>query len=153
MNDDDSSPRVREVERGDFDAWSHLYACYARAIGEDDATPDVASTVWRWIHEPDHPAHAALVFSDGVARGFAHYRAFPRTLNGNDACFLDDVFVDEAARGRGLARALIGYVVAAARERGWTHVRWVTDIQNVRAQRLYERIAVRMPLLTYRIDC
>ncbi|HYZ15264.1 MAG TPA: GNAT family N-acetyltransferase, partial [Candidatus Acidoferrum sp.] len=59
--------------------------------------------------------------------------------------------VTETHRGNGLAEALINHLCAIARERGWTHVRWVTEEANARAQRLYDRIATDMELRTYRI--
>jgi ribosomal protein S18 acetylase RimI-like enzyme len=84
--------------------------------------------------------------------GFTHFRPFPRTLDGNEACFLDDLWVTESHRGTGLAEALIDQVRAIARQRGWSHVRWVTDMKNAPARALYERIAEDAGLVTYRIS-
>jgi GNAT superfamily N-acetyltransferase len=54
---------------------------------------------------------------DGRLVGIAHYFFHPAVWSG-EACYLQDLFTDEAARGRGAARALIEAVAAAARERG-----------------------------------
>lgn len=81
-----------------------------------------------------------------------HYRPFYRTLDANEACFLDDLFVAPVERGSGLAQLLIARVAEIARERGWTHVRWVTTHGNGRARALYEKVATLQDLLTYRID-
>lgn len=134
-----------------FEAWRAHYVRYAAALGEhaDDA---IAATVWSWLLARTHGVEGVLAISeDDELAGFVHFRPFPRTLDGNEACFIDDIWVTESQRGTGLAEALIGRVRAVARERGWTHVRWVTDARNGRARALYERIAEDANLVTYRI--
>jgi ribosomal protein S18 acetylase RimI-like enzyme len=134
-----------------YDAWRAHYLRYAAALGENvDET--VAATVWSWLLARTHGVEAVLAFGDdGELAGFAHFRPFPRTLDGNEACFLDDLWVAEPHRGSGLAEALIDRLRAIARERGWTHVRWVAEAKNARARALYERIAEDAQLVTYRI--
>ncbi len=39
---------------------------------------------------------------------------------------MNDLFVEEAARGRGVGRALIEASAATTRERGAHHLEWVT---------------------------
>ena len=134
-----------------FDAWRAHYLRYAAALGEhaDDA---IAATVWSWLLARTHGVEGLLAIGDGdQLAGFVHFRPFPRTLDGNEACFIDDIWVDEAHRSTGLAQALIDRVRTTAHERGWTHVRWVTDARNARARALYERIAQDANLVTYRI--
>ncbi len=132
-------------------AWREHYRRYAESVGEpvDDA---IATTMWSWLLARTHGVEAVLAIDDGEQlAGFAHYRPFPRTLDGNLACFLDDLWVAESHRDTGLGRALIERVCANARERGWTEVRWVTEKTNARAHRLYDRIATDWGLRTYRI--
>jgi ribosomal protein S18 acetylase RimI-like enzyme len=132
-------------------AWREHYGRYAAALGEpvDDAT---AASVWTWLLARTHGVEGLLAIDDGgELAGFAHFRPFPRTLHANEAGFLDDLWVGEAHRGTGLARALIEAVCAVARERGWTEVRWVTDEHNAAARRLYDRVATDGRLVTYRI--
>jgi ribosomal protein S18 acetylase RimI-like enzyme len=131
--------------------WREHYARYAAALGEaaDDA---VAATMWSWLLARTHGVEAVLAIDDGERlAGFAHFRPFPRTLNGNVACFLDDLWVSEAHRETGLGRGLIEQVCEIARQRGWTEVRWVAEPGNAPAQRLYDRIAANWGLLTYRV--
>ncbi len=134
-----------------FDAWRAHYLRYAAALGEhaDDTT---AATVWSWLLARTHGVEGILALGGGGDLvGFAHFRPFPRTLDGNEACFLDDVWVTESHRGTGLAEALIDQVRAVARDRGWMHVRWVAEAKNARARALYDRIAEDARLLTFRI--
>ena len=134
-----------------FEAWRTHYLRYSAALGEhaDDA---IAATVWSWLLGRTHGVEGIVaVAGDEELAGFVHFRPFPRTLDGNEACFIDDIWVAEAHRGTGLAQALIDRVRATARERGWTHVRWVTEANNARARALYDRVAEDANLVTYRI--
>lgn len=128
-----------------------MYEPYSHAV-ESPVTREIAQGVWSWIHDPDHPVEAIVGERDGRLVGFTIYRPFYRTLDANEACFLDDLYVAESERGSGLARALIERVAEIAKARGWSHVRWVTTQENRRARGLYEKLATLMDLLTYRID-
>jgi GNAT superfamily N-acetyltransferase len=130
-------------------AWRDAYHRYAAtlAVPVDEA---IATTIWSWLLAGTHGVEALLALDSERLVGFAHYRAFPRTLDGNEAGYLDDLWVAESYRGNGLGAALIEQVCAIGRERGWTEVRWVTEGGN-EAQRLYDRIAANWGLQTYRI--
>ena len=77
---------------------------------------------------------------DGRLVGIAHYVFHPAVWSG-EACYLQDLFTDEAARGRGAARALIEGVAAAARARGADRLYWHTQEGNARARVLYDKVA------------
>lgn len=141
---------LRAAVPHDFEAWYALYAPYAVLMG-DPVTPAIGQTMWRWILDPHNSIEAILASRGCELVGFVHYRPFPRTLHGNNACYLDDLYVADAHRGSGLAQRLIEAVGAVAKERGWSHVRWVTGEDNARAQRLYNRIAKRIDILTYQL--
>ncbi|MBV8246042.1 MAG: GNAT family N-acetyltransferase, partial [Candidatus Eremiobacteraeota bacterium] len=108
-----------------YEQWRPLYGRYGESVGDivDDA---IARGVFDWLLDPQHEVEAVFAFEGDRLAGFAHYRPFPRTLHANTAGYLDDLFVSEADRGHGLARALIERVAAVGRQRGWTEVRWVT---------------------------
>ncbi len=140
------------ISRSHFPLWRPLYGAYALTFGPEMSDP-VARIVFGWLVDASHPVNGVIALSQGdpaVAVGFAHFRAFPRTLDGNEAGFLDDLFVAPEARGSSLARQLIGAVEAHGHKQGWTEVRWVTSETNYRARRLYDQVAERSDLLTYR---
>jgi GNAT superfamily N-acetyltransferase len=55
-----------------------------------------------------------------------------------ETVLMNDLYVDEASRGRGIGRALIEASAAVARERGAHHLEWATAPDNEAAQRLYD---------------
>ena len=141
---------IRAPREGDFEAWFALYQPYALAV-ESPVTPSIAEVMWQWILRNEHRIEAIVAERDGELVGFAHFRPFPRTLDANEACFLDDLFVADGERGKGTAVALIERLKQISSARGWTHVRWVTGEENKRAQRFYNKFAEDMKLLTYRV--
>jgi ribosomal protein S18 acetylase RimI-like enzyme len=134
-----------------YAAWRTLYRAYGESVG-DVVNEPIAAAVWSWLmHGTHHLAGILAVEDDEAVVGFTHYRPFPRTLHANEACFLDDLYVAPSHRGRGIALELVRRVCEVAKAKGWTEVRWVTSADNIGAQRLYERIAARSDLLTYRL--
>jgi GNAT superfamily N-acetyltransferase len=59
------------------------------------------------------------------------------------------LFVNEAARGKGVAQALIEQVAQVARARGAPKLYWLTHQTNARARRLYDRVAKHHGFLRY----
>ncbi len=133
------------------DAWRAAYARYARAVGYAEVDDAVAATVWGWLLARTHGVEGIVAIEAERLVGFSHFRPFPRTLDGNEAGYLDDLWVEESHRGSGLAQALIERVAAICGERGWSELRWVVERENGRAQRLYDRVASDWGLRTYRI--
>ncbi|MFA7265353.1 MAG: GNAT family N-acetyltransferase [Candidatus Nanopelagicales bacterium] len=76
---------------------------------------------------------------DGSAIGFATVFWSWATTSGGRQGIMHDLFVTEAARGTGIARALIDRCVEASRERGCVGLIWQTALDNHRAQTLYDR--------------
>jgi GNAT superfamily N-acetyltransferase len=105
--------------------------------------------VWGWLHDPEHEVEGFVAEGQGGLVGLAHVRAFARPLSASTGGFLDDLFVDPAARGSGAAQALIGAVAEEGRRRGWSVVRWITARDNARARAVYDRLAAETPWVTY----
>jgi ribosomal protein S18 acetylase RimI-like enzyme len=85
---------------------------------------------------------------EGNLVGIAHY-LFHAHAWMDDVCYLQDLFVDEAARGHGVARALIERVAEAARERGASLLYWQTRADNTTARALYDKVARHKGFIRY----
>lgn len=130
---------TRWVTEADGPAWRRLFDDYARFYGVtlDDT---VARRVWHWLCDPEHVLEGIVVEdAEGRLVGLAHVRACPRPLGGVEIGFLDDLFVEETARGSGAADALFAALRRLAGERGWPAIRWLTQHYNARGRAFYDR--------------
>ena len=87
-------------------AWQRLYLAYGEVAGQALSGEHLAR-VWSWILDPQAQTRCLLLREHQRQEvvGLAHYRLFERPLAGSIGCWLDDLFVDPAQRGRGGARA------------------------------------------------
>jgi len=65
-------------------------------------------------------------------------------------CYLQDLFTSEAARGKGVGRALINGVYQQARLAGSPRVYWQTHQTNLTAMQLYDKVAEQSGFVIYR---
>ena len=126
-------------------------ATYGDPIGGTQA-------VSSWIHFEQVIEALLAVESDesGVERGslvgLAHLRTWVRPLRGTVNGYLDDLFVVPEMRGTGVVDAIFRELDAIAVGRGWPVIRWTTALDNLRAQRVYNRHAARTTWVTYDMD-
>lgn len=129
------------------DDWDRLYAGYA-AFYKIDQTQEMRDRVWNWISEGRIICLMALDAS-GRPVGIAHVREFVRPLMSTLGGYLDDLFVDPAARGTGVVDDLFEAMKGLGRQRGWSVIRWITREDNYRARAVYDRIATKTNWTTY----
>ncbi len=140
---------MRPVAPADHDRWRVLYAAYAASYRVEQ-TEEQAERTWGWLLDPSHEVQGVVVVdADGVVAGLAHVRPFARPLSATVGGFLDDLHVDERARGTGAVDALLGSLQDLAAERGWSVVRWITADDNYRARGKYDQVAARTSWVTY----
>ncbi|KRE92508.1 GNAT family acetyltransferase [Frateuria sp. Soil773] len=145
---------IRPVRGDDFAAWKPLWdgynAFYGRS-GETALPEEITRTTWARFLDAGEPVHA-LVAADaaGGLLGLAHYLFHRSTIQPGPSCYLQDLFTVEAARGRGVGRALIEAVYARAGEAGSKRVYWQTHETNAAAMRLYDTLAEKSGFLVYR---
>jgi GNAT superfamily N-acetyltransferase len=143
--------RVRALERTDRAQWEPLWRAYLvfyRAQWSDG----VANATFARIFDPLEPVHALVAERGDELIGLTHYLFQRSTWFLNSQCYLQDLYVSEAARGGGVGRALIAAVVGAAGHAGAARVYWNTHETNAVARRLYDAVAERPGFIQYRIE-
>ena len=142
---------VRAIERADRAQWAPMWRAYLDFY-RAHLTEEVTEATFARIFDPREPVHALVAERGGELIGFAHYLFQRSTWLLNPQCFLHDLYVAEAARGRGVGRALIAAVVGAAKEKGAARVLWNTHETNAAARRLYDEVGERTGFIQYRIE-
>lgn len=143
------STRTRAFQPEDRQRWDELWAQYLKYYEQPlpQATTELA---WRRLMEARELFGFAALDHDERVIGFVHYHFHLSTWAPNGYCYLEDLFVDPLARGRGTGRALIEAVYRAADERNITRVYWHTENTNARAQILYNQVGYLTPYLQFR---
>ena len=141
---------IRPLEASDRAAWEPLWFGYLEFY-DTELAPEVTETTWRRLLDPVKDMHGLCALNGaGEMVGFVHYLFHPVTWSIAERCYLEDLYVAEAARGTGAGRALIGAVYAAGDERGADQVYWHTEETNATARRLYDRVGRLTPFIKYR---
>ncbi|MBN9607119.1 MAG: GNAT family N-acetyltransferase [Actinomycetales bacterium] len=139
---------IRAIEERDLPRWRELFRAYGVFYETDFDDAVLDSTGARLLAEGSG-VDGLVAELDGEVVGFAHYRRHPDTFSTGHDWYLDDLYTDEAARGRGVASALIDALAHRATATGPGTLRWITAADNARAQRVYDRLATRTSWVTY----
>ncbi len=141
---------VRDIESRDRAQWAVLWQLYLEFYGVPDMAPEVTARTWERFFDPAEPVYAMVVEEEGLLLGLVQYLFHRSSWYLDDVCYLQDLFTLEAARGKGVARALIEAVYAKAQARGAKRVYWNTHESNATAQILYDKVAVKSGFIQYR---
>ena len=140
--------RVRPLAPHDRPAWDRLWAGYLEFY-KTSLPPEVSQTSWERLLFSEPAMFAFVAEQDGRVIGIVHGVLHPATWSVGPYCYLEDLFVDPAARGSGAGRALIEAVYARADAAGAARVYWMTHKDNP-ARRLYDQVAGVSEFVQYR---
>ncbi len=144
---------IRPATRADLPAVARLAALLVRLHHQFDPArflcleplePGYARFLGGELDDDDAVVLIA-VRRDGRVVGYCYGRLEPRDWNELlDACGkIHDVYVDEAARGQGVAQALVEAMVERLESKGAPRVLLLSATPNVVAQRLFARLGFR----------
>jgi GNAT superfamily N-acetyltransferase len=144
---------VRTVTPQDYAQWLPLWDGYNAFYGRAGATalaPEITRTTWARFFDAYEPVHALVAARGDELLGLTHYLFHRSTTAIGPNCYLQDLFTSEAARGKGVGRALIDGVYQRAELAGCLRVYWHTHETNHTAMRLYDDVAERSGFVVYR---
>lgn len=140
---------IRLACEADFAQWLSLWKGY-QAFYKTTIADETTSITWSRFHNPSEPMHCAVAELDGKLIGMVHYIQHRSCWTIGDYVYLQDLFVDPDLRGKGVGRALIEHVYAAAQQAGASRVWWLTHETNTDAMVLYDRMADKSGFIQYR---
>lgn len=141
--------QIRPVTAQDRAVWDGLWRAYL-AFYETTLDANVyEATFARLVKSSGDGPHGLLAEINGQAVGLCHYLFHSHCWRPEGVCYLQDLYTAPQARGRGVGRALIEAVYAAADAAGKPAVYWMTQEDNATARALYDRIAVKTPFIKY----
>ncbi|QKV20194.1 GNAT family N-acetyltransferase [Oricola thermophila] len=143
---------IRPLRRGDEAAWRRLWTAYLEFY--ESAVPEevYASSFERMLAGnagAENEFRGSVACLDGRPVGLVHFLFHRHGWKIENVCYLQDLYADPHVRGRGIGRALIEAVYAAADAEGCPSVYWLTQDFNETARRLYDRIGTKTPFIKY----
>ncbi|MEG3127254.1 GNAT family N-acetyltransferase [Pantoea cypripedii] len=141
--------QLRTLQTNDYSSWLALWQGYQRFYAADISAETTANTFSRLLAD-NEPMHCLVAEENGELLGLVHYLTHRSTWTTGDYCYLQDLFVSEAARGKGAGKALILAVYQQAAAAGCSRVYWTTQESNATARRLYDQVASKTEFIQYR---
>lgn len=118
------TPTLRRATPDD----AELVLRFIRELAEYEREPDAVEATARGLRQqlssPAPPFECLLAELSGKPCGFALFFHNYSTWRGRAGIYLEDLFVSEQARGRGVGRALLAEVARIAVARGCARLEW-----------------------------
>jgi GNAT superfamily N-acetyltransferase len=112
-------------------------AAYER---EPEAVEVTAAILRAQMESADPPFECLIAELEGAAAGFALFFRNYSTWRGRSGLFLEDLFVPERYRRRGIGRALLKRLAALSVDRGYGRMEWSVLDWNKPAQDFYRSL-------------
>ena len=144
---------IRPVARQDYEQWLPLwdgYNAFYERSGPTALDPEITRMTWARFFDAYEPVHALVADNGGQLLGLVHYLYHRSTTAIAPNCYLQDLFTNAAARGKGVGRALINGVYDRAKLAGSPRVYWFTFNTNHTAMQLYDKVAEKTGIVVYR---
>jgi GNAT superfamily N-acetyltransferase len=134
------STTIRPAAPEDAPEVHGLIAALAAYEREPDAVLSTPEVIRAQLADPRPPFECLLAEDEGEAVGFALFFATYSTWLGKQGLWLEDLFVLESHRHRGIGRALLAQVARLAVTRGCGRLEWAVLDWNAPALGFYRRL-------------
>ncbi len=141
---------VTEIREADHERWVELWTAYL-AFYKTTLPTEIFDSTWDRLMNKSGTLRAFGVREneDGPLLGLTHYLLHETAWTPKQMCYLQDLFVDSALRGKGLARKLIVAVADQAKKLDCYKCYWLTQDNNTQARLLYDKVAKFNGFLRY----
>lgn len=139
---------IRDIRAEDRAGWEPMWEGY-NTFYERTVPTEATDHTWGLLLDPDTEPFGFVAETDGTLIGFTHFWFQGTTAAILPKCYLQDLFVDPASRGKRVGALLIEAVYEAADKHGNSEVYWLTQHFNERGRALYDRIGKLTPFIKY----
>lgn len=140
---------IRPLRQDDYAQWLPLWQGY-QTFYKVSIADEVSALTWARFFEELVPMHAFVAEQNGTLLGMVHYIFHYSTWTAGPYVYLQDLFTNEAARGKGVGTALIKAVYEKSAGAGASRVYWLTHESNETAISLYRKVADQSGFIQFR---
>lgn len=142
---------IRPLQQNDHDKWRELFTAYQNFY-RANVPDEIENNTWQRIHDEASQVNGLGAEVDGGLVGFAHYLFHDSTWSDRPTCYMEDLYVENSARGTDTAKKLILGVESAAKKNNAFRVYWHTQQYNSKARSLYDSITPPSSFIVYRFS-
>lgn len=139
---------IRRMQLDDKALWLPLWHAYLAFYKQDLSSEITDLTFTRCLDDAEN-LRLWVAYDGPDVVGFVSAIFHRSTWAKEGYLYLEDLYVDERHRGRGVARALINTVVEEGKARKADRLYWVTHDHNAKARALYDTLAVKTEFVLY----
>lgn len=139
---------VRPFIPEDYDRWRELWNQYL-VFYKHELSDEQTVLTWQRLLANAGPVYGFVAELDGDVVGFTHHSFTHSTWEANPAIYVEDLFVDPAVRGNGVARALATNLFEVATQANAQRVHWLTQAENKTARALYDQLGELTEFVVY----
>jgi len=145
---------IRALTANDEADWRRLWSDYLKFYNTKVSDEIYRTTFARLLSTEDsqsaeHEFDCLLATHDNETVGLVHFLSHRHCWRLENVIYLQDLYVDQKARGSGAGRALINAVYEHADHQGTPNVYWLTQSDNFAAQKLYDQLAHKTDFIKY----
>jgi GNAT superfamily N-acetyltransferase len=131
------TPTIRFATAADAELILHFIRGLAEYESEANAVVATPALIREQLEQQHPPFECLIAEHGGEPAGFALFFRSYSTWRGCPGLYLEDLFVPERFRGRGIGKALFKRMAQLAVERGWARMEWAVLDWNYPAQEFY----------------
>lgn len=133
---------IRTATADDAEAIHRAIIAMSHHIGAAGKVRSTAEDLRRHGFGEDAYFHGLVAEVDGAFAGMCLFFPSFSTWLGRPGIYVQDIFVDESFRGKGVGEKLVARVAAISAERGASYLRLSVDVENISAQAFYSSLGM-----------
>jgi ribosomal protein S18 acetylase RimI-like enzyme len=148
---------VRAAEESDFEGIAQLAFEFEDYLDELESTPKSERISRETIKNVllqgfSDPKHVIMVAEDGGELvGFSDFWVYPEFIHGGPSAYLNNLFISEKKRRRGVGSDLFSNTIKKAEEMGAVAMHISVLPENIIAQNFYKKNGVEWEILMFEI--
>lgn len=141
---------IRDAKPSDEARFRELWAAYLDFY-QVTVSDEITASTFTKAMSPESAIFMRVAEVDSRVEGFALCLTHEGTWILGKDLYLEDLFIDQSQRGKGIGRALLQDLVDLAHANGWSRLYWHTAETNTTARKLYDSFVQSDGHLRYRI--